>query len=427
MKKITPSERISKQIDELMSGTRPGDQDDLLSGFSRLAVQHLLQKLLEAEQTEFLGRDHYEHKTGSPGWRNGYESGTLKTSEGKVHLDLPQVRNSSVPFRSRLWTQVGRRTHVLERLAIELYTRGLSTRDIEDAFESATGERILSRSTVSEVCEDLWAEYEAFQQRDLSVFELECLFLDAVYESLRLQAGAKEGILCAWGILRDGQKVLLHMTLGNNESQDAWLAMLRNMVERGLRIPLSVTSDGAAGLIGAIERVYPKSLRIHCWAHKMRNIEAKLPKDVVSQVRAEVYTIRDAATFEQGQARAAEVIAKYDGSYPSAMASLKHDLTASLNHLKLPARLRQVVRTTNLLERTFEEERRRTKVIPRFFDEKSCLKLVFGVLMRVSRRWARIRFTETELEQLSTLRCARQLPTYDQQPTPSSISGVSAA
>ena len=62
-----------------------------------------------------------------------------------------------------------------------------------------------------------------------------------------------------------------------------------------------MTSDGAPGLIAAIERAYPKSLRIHCWAHKMRNIETKLPEEVVSQVRADIYMIRDAATFEQGQ------------------------------------------------------------------------------------------------------------------------------
>ena len=143
---------------------------------------------------------------------------------------------------------MGKRTDVLERLAVELYARGLSTRDIEDAFESATGERLLSRSTVSEVTDSLWTDAEAFQQRDLSGFELECLFLDAVYESLRLQAGAKEGILCAWGILRDGRKVMLHMALGNNESLEARLGMLRNMVERGLRVPLSVTSGRSTGI-----------------------------------------------------------------------------------------------------------------------------------------------------------------------------------
>jgi len=79
---------------------------------------------------------------------------------------------------------------------------------------------------------------------------------------------------------------------------------------------------------------------------------------------------------------------------------LADDAEASLNHLKLPVRLRQLVRSTNLLERTFEEGRRRTKVIPRFFAEKPCLKLVFAALIRACEKWARVKFSETELEQL---------------------------
>jgi transposase-like protein len=86
------------------------------------------------------------------------------------------------------------------------------------------------------------------------------------------------------------------------------------------------------------------------------------------------------------------------------MACLEDDAEASLNHLKLPVRLRQLVRSTNLLERTFEEGRRRTKVIPRFFAEKPCLKLVFAALIRASENWARVKFSLTELEQLDTLR-----------------------
>ena len=257
---------------------------------------------------------------------------------------------------------------------------------------------------MSEITEVLWQEFDAFQKRDLSCFELECLFLDAIYESLRLRAGVKEAVLCAWGILRDGRKVLLHMELGNKESAEAWLGLLRNMVERGLPVPLSITSDGAPGLIEAVDQAYPKSLRVRCWAHKMRNIVAKLPRDVMPQVRAEILTVRDAGTYQEGLARAKEVMARHKDVYPSAMKCLENDLEASLKHLKLPARLRQMVRTTNLLERTFEEERRRTKVIPRFFNEKSCLKLSFAVLWRASDRWARVKLTLAEKEQLDTLR-----------------------
>lgn len=405
MKRITPTERVRKQIEKLLSDSAESEQEEGIAGqFLRLAVQRLVQELLEAERTDSLGREPYERKSGTRSWRNGYEPKTLRTSEGKVPLEVPQVRGTAAPFRSRLLPFLGSRAGVLERLAVEMYARGLSTRDIEDAFVSSTGERVLSRSSVSEITEVLWQEFEAFQKRDLSCFEVECLFLDAIYESLRLQAGVKEAVLCAWGILRDGRKVLLHMELGNKESAEAWLGLLRNMVERGLPVPLSITSDGAPGLIGAIDQAYPKSLRVRCWAHKMRNIVAKLPRDVMPQVRAEILTVRDAGTCQEGLARAEEVMARYKDIYPSAMKCLGDDLEASLNHLKLPARLRQMVRTTNLIERTFEEERRRTKVIPRFFSEKSCLKLAFAVLWRASERWARVKFTRTELEQLDTLR-----------------------
>ena len=107
-----------------------------------------------------------------------------------------------------------------------------------------------------------------------------------------------------------------------------------------------------------------------------------------------------------GAEQAAAVIAKYRLSYPSAMACLADDLAASLNHLKLPARLRPLVRSSNGLERAFEEERRRSKTIPHFFGEKPCLKLMYGVLARVSGRWTRVHYTATELEQIAALRAS---------------------
>jgi transposase-like protein len=405
VERIPPSERVRKEIDELLNGKTPTkSQDETEQSLLLLAMKRILQEVVEQEQADFLGRERYKHQAEGRGWRNGYEPKTLRTAVGKVPLEVPQTRGTEQPFHSKLLEGLSGRTGVLERLVTEMYARGLSARDIEAVFVSATGEPLVSRSVVSEVTESLTQEFEAFQQHDLTCYDLECLYLDAIYEALRLRAGVKEAVLCAWGVLRDGRKILLYMTLGNKESYDAWLEMLRNMVSRGLKVPLSVTADGAPGLNKAIDQAYPKSLRIRCWVHKMRNIRAKLPRDVVPEVEAEIYTIRDAATFEQGQARMQEVVAKYRGLYPSAMACLGDDAEASLNHLKLPARLRQLVRSTNLLERTFEEGRRRTKVIPRFFAEKPCLKLVFAALIRACENWARVKFSETELEQLDTLR-----------------------
>lgn len=415
MHRIPPSTKISKALEALLQ-EGVAEERDIRSELMKLAMAKVVQELLEQEQGDVLGRERYERGGAGRGLRNGYEPARIKTGEGEVAVSAPQVRQAPEPYRSRLLEFLRGHTDVLKRLAVEMYARGLSTRDIEAALVDATGTPLLSKSAVSEVTEVLWEEYEAFATRDLSGFEVESLFLDALYESLRQQAGMQEGLLCAWGILRDGRKVLLHLALGNKESYSDWLQFVRDMVRRGLRLPLSITSDGAPGLVKVIDQAFPKSLRIRCWVHKMRNIVGKLPQEAIPEVKAHVISIRDAATYELGEHRARQVITQYERLYPSAMRCLAEDLEASLNHLKLPVRLRRAVRTTNLIERSFEEERRRTKVIPRFFDERSCLKLAYATLWRASRRWQRIRITSQDLEQIDRLR--QELGLDEQKPKP---------
>jgi len=190
--------------------------------------------------------------------------------------------------------------------------------------------------------------------------------------------------------------VLLHLALGNKESHADWLDFLRGMAARGLRPPLTMTGDGAPGLLRALEEVFPHSLRIRCWVHRMRNVLGKLPESPRAEVKAWLTSVRDAPTPQAGRQAAAETIARFEGEYPAAMKSFADDLEASLAHLRLPAARRKYVRTTNLIERSFAEERPRTKVIPRFFDERSCLKLAFGALEQAARRWQRVTITELE-------------------------------
>lgn len=414
MPRIAPSAKIREEIGRLLQNGVPKDQD-VVGTLLRLGAQRLAQELLEEEATDFLGRDRYvRHRGATPhrGYRNGYEPGRVRTAEGTIPLQIPQVRQTPVPYQSRLLSFLRGHTDVLDRLVAEMYARGLSTRDIEDTFRDVTGTSLVSASGVSAVTARLWEEYQAFARRDLSGFAVEYLFLDAIYESLRLQGGVSEGLLCAWGILADGRKVLLSLMLGNKESYRCWLAMLRDMVRRGLRPPVSITSDGAPGLVRAIEESWPKSLRIRCWGHKMRNVLDKVPDVARPEVKAHLVAIRDAPMYAAGRRTALEVLARFDRLYPTAMASLRDDLEASLAHLRLPAAHRKYVRTTNLIERSFLEERRRTKIIPRFFDERSCLKLVYATLVRASQRWHRIRMTDMDQAQLRDLRQTLHLPLH---------------
>lgn len=404
--RIAPSAHLRQALREFLTQGIEQEQSPT-SALLGLAARLVLQEALESEQRDALGRERYQR--GSEGrYRNGYRPGYVEGAEGRIRVEVPQVRGIA-GYSSVLMDFLGAHSEVLQRLATEMYARGLSTRDIEAAFTDASGRCLLSRSAVSELTDTLWEEYEAFAKRDLGQFEVIYLFVDGVYESLRRQGGPKEALLCAWGICADGRRVPLHLALGNKESYQGWLEFLRDMVARGLAPPLTMTSDGAPDPLRgcplrALEEVFPQSVRIRCWMHKMQNVLGKLPEAARAQVKEWLQAVRDAPTLEQGREMAAQVMEMYERTYPAAMKSFADDLEASLAHLRVPAAHRKFVRTTNLIERAFEEQRRRTKVIPRFFDERSCLKLAFAALDRAARGWQRIHISDSEQRQLAALR-----------------------
>ena len=413
-RKIPPSEVLRKEINQIMEGMLEGEHQDQ-NPFSLLmqkAKRLLVQELLEQEVEEFLGREYYQRNKGvsfQRGYRNGYEPKRIKTAEEQFSIRVPQLRDTKEPFCSRIRQFLKSNSDILERLATEMYVRGLSTRDIEDAFTYATGERVLSKSSISKVTDILWQDYEDFIQRDLSKYEVIYVIIDAVYESIRPYIQANEAILVAYGILSDGRKILLHMELGNKESYDFCRGFLRDMTARGLGVPLSLTSDGAPGLIKAIEEIFPRSLRLRCWVHKMRNLSTKLPPEIWQRIKPEIIAIRESATYQEGEKGLLAVAEKYKNLYPSLVRSLLEDYSALLNVLHLPYRHRKIVRSTNLIERTFVEERRRTKVIPQFLTERSCLKLVFSVLSRAALRWRRIPMGHFEIQEVNRLRKQRMI------------------
>jgi putative transposase len=173
---------------------------------------------------------------------------------------------------------------------------------------------------------------------------------------------------------------------------------------RGLRSPTTVTSEAAPGLARAIEAVFPGSVRVRCWAHRLANVRSKLPDEEVAEVMAHVYAVRDAPTLDAARAAADRFSGTYRGHFPSAVACFEEDLEALLAVHRVPVRHRVKVRTTNLAERSFLEERRRTKVIPRLRSEKAALKLAFATMVRASERWCRVPMSDLERRQLELLR-----------------------
>jgi transposase-like protein len=242
--RVSPTERIRGEIDALFAEDR--DLGEVLEDVARLGARLILQTALEAEVTEFLGRERYARgDRARTGHRNGYAPATVKTTAGPVQLERPKLRGTDERFASRLLGKHVTRTNALESLVIAGYVRGLSTRDVEASLADALGpEATLSKSTASRICAAIRDEFDVWRRRDLSDVELEYLYLDGSH--FRYHAGARaEPVLCAWGITTIGAPVFLALDGASSESHDACTGFLRDLVARGLRPPLLVITDGA--------------------------------------------------------------------------------------------------------------------------------------------------------------------------------------
>ena len=413
-KRLAASMGTRQNLSDLIEGRL--SSSDGRSDLVKLAARLIIEEALEEESRDALGRDYYE-RGGDPdrGYRNGVREGRLKTAEGMIPFSAPQIADSKEPFRSEIRQHLKGRTEALEDLAVELLARGLSVRDIEDAFKDETGRLLLSKTAVSEIGARLWADYQEFCRRDLGEHEIIYLFVDGIAE--RIRPGQKrEPVLAAWGIATDGKKVFLGLMAGSKEDAETVVAFFQDLRSRGLGDPLLVVSDGAPGIIKAPrgvagaprpphgETCFPRSARQCCLAHRMRNLAAKVPEDQWPAFKARVQAAYQAPSRAIARDLAEGVVKDYENDLPSAVTCFSDDFEACIAHLRLPIGHRRAIRTTNLLERLFVEERRRLKIIPNAFGEKPVLKLMFGAMIRAAERWRTIKITTFEQRQLDAQR-----------------------
>jgi putative transposase len=409
MERIAPSARLEAQIEELLHGELATSAEKLAE-LGRLGARLVLQRAVEDEVTAFLGRARYQRTSEAAGSRNGTRPKTVQTAEGELSVAMPQIRGAAERFISRVFpdSRTVVRTRPLEALIIGGYVRGLSDRDIESLLQEA-GLGQVSKSTASRICRGLRARYKAFCARSLAEVELLTLFMDAVYVPTR-PSGAKEGVLVAWGYTTQGRRVLVSVRLGQRESHEDWLDLGRDLARRGLRAPWLVVSDGAPGLIKAIEELWPQADRQRCTVHRLRNIVAKLPDrpELQERVKAAYWQALDEAVDPaDAERRLRLLVSSLEREYPSAAACLADDLPALCVHLKYFPRLRKRFRSSNLLERSLEEVRRRTKVIGRFPGETSCLSLCWAVLDIFIGGARGLGLTDLEYRQVVQLKVAR--------------------
>ena len=413
-KRVSPVQRLQAEIDGVFAGGE--DLAGAIEEVARLGARLLLQTAIEAEVAAFLGRDRYQPaascEDARAGMRNGYCPTTVKTTAGPVTLARPKVRGTTERFASQLFGKGVTKTNALESLVIAGFVRGLSVPDVEATLVEALGEAAaVSKSTVSRICEDIKTQFEQWSARRLDDVELDYLFLDGSHFKYHANASA-EPVLAAWGIDTDGKPVFVGLDAASSESGDAWEGFLTGLGGRGLACPLLVISDGAPGLIGAVERTMGAALRQRCLIHRARNIVAKVPKNAQADVKADYWAIFDLpADIQPGldavklaQNRIDAFAKRWRDSYPAAVRALLADRDSLTVYLRFPREHWPRARHSNFIERTFGETRRRVKVIGRLPGEHCCLKLVWAVLDRASAGWRGFTMTPAGLRLLADLR-----------------------
>jgi transposase-like protein len=399
-----------------------------LSELAKLGARLIIQRAVEEEFDAWLGRARYERRPEGErglrnygeGYRNGFRPRRVQTGEGELQIDIPQVREAAETFASKLFPRTPKllRTEPLKALVIGAFVRGLSMRDVEDLCEKA-GLGSISKSTASRICQELKERFERFKRRDLYEVRLAALFLDATFISVR-PSGPKEGVLVAWGFTEDGERVLLSVSLGMRESYEDWQALGRDLISRGLGAPMLIVADGAPGLIKAIDHCWPASDRQRCAVHRARNLYAKLPDRERERVKHAYWQALDEAINENDARTRLQALVDQlaKEGFTAASKCLADDLDALIVHLRYPIRHRRRWRSTNLLERSLGEVKRRTKVMGRFPGEESCLTLVWAVLdLLITHQTNGINFTALDRQSLKRARYEGNEPSIPEEVT----------
>jgi len=365
-------------------------------------LKALLEERMDEELEQYLGRGKHERREkGDPeDYRNGSYLRHLLTEIGDLII---RVRRSRKGFVSRVLEAYKRRSRSVNQLIMACFVLGMSTRKVSTALLSLLGERV-SASTVSEVAKGLDRAVKEYHERRLSE-TYRFLFFDGVVLKQRGAAKVqKRIILSAYGETWEGRREMIDFLLASSESQNAWEGFLRDLYERGLEGKgcEMITTDGGKGLLNALEVVYPRIPRQHCWAHKTRNILDKVKKGDQEKVKKDLHRISHAKNRQSATQAYWAFCQKYRKVYREAVKSLESEIDDLLSFYQVKLSVKEKtgldaqelekaqkalwrrIRTTNLIERAFREVKRRTRPMGVFGNRSSMERILYAVFFHLN-------------------------------------------
>src|SRR5579871_4834730 len=376
-------------IDELLAGARTQDEIAGPGGLLGQLTKRLVERAMEVELTDHLGYEpHQEPPGGAGNTRNGSTSKTLITEQGEVQINTPRDRAGT--FEPQIVRKRQRRFEGFDDKILALYSRGLSTRDIEAHLEEIYGVKV-GRDLISKVTDAVMDDARAWQTRPLDdVYPV--VFLDALVLKIR-EGGSVQRRACylALAIGIDGERDVLGMWFQANEGAKFWMQVLTDLKQRGVQDILICCVDGLKGFPEAIEAIFPQTTVQTCIVHLIRHSLKYVPRrqyDAVVKDLKPIYTASDPdvalqalETFEEKWGKQLPVIGQ-------AWRSAWEHVTP---FMAFPEEVRRVVYTTNAVEALNRQLRKAIKTKGHFPTEDAARKLVYLAIQNAVPQWTRTR------------------------------------
>ena len=361
--------------------------EDLLGkdGLLKELQKRLLEKALGAELTMHLGYGKHEVAGKNSGnSRNGSSPKTMKGEFGNLPLDVPRDRNGT--FEPQIISKGQRRFEGFDQAIISLYSRGLTTREIEGHLLEIYGVEV-SPMLVSQVTEAVLADVQLWQARPLEeVYPI--VYFDALWGKVRENGQvAKVAVYLALGITMSGQKEVLGMWSASSEGAKFWLHVLTELKNRGVRDIFIGCVDGLKGFPEAMETVFPATQVQLCLVHMVRHSLSYVGWKERRAVAGDLKEIYRAATLAEAEVALERFGAKWDGKYPSISKSWRAHWPELVTFLKYPEEIRKAIYTTNAIESVNRSLRKISKNRGVFPNPESLIKLYYLALERIAKKW----------------------------------------
>ena len=343
-----------------------------------------LQEMMNAEFDSSMGYSKYDKTTEKSNYRNGVSKKKLKSEFGEFDFETPRDRNGE--FEPKLVPKNKRDVSGIEEKIISLYGRGLSTREINDQIQDLYGVEI-SATMVSNITDQIIPKIKEWQDRPLDeVYPI--VFIDAVHFSVRQESiVVKKAAYIVLGVTENGEKDILGIWIGENESAKFWLGVFNDLKQRGLKDILIMCSDGLIGIKEAISTAFPKTVQQRCIVHMIRNsVRFVYYKDLKTFCN-DLKTIYTSKNEKSGYEQLQKVKEKWKDKYPTALRNWEDNWDAICPFFSYSEPIRKIMYTTNTIESLNRSFRKYTKTKSVFPSDESLMKCLYLAIQNITKKW----------------------------------------